>query len=99
MRVRGSLFGVARRGYRERLREAVGGHVPTVALPDAVHADLEEIAPIQVHLEGEEGQMVRVSLETHVTETGVLELWCVARDGRRWKLEFQVREAGRKRNP
>jgi hypothetical protein len=21
----------------------------------------------------------------------VLELWCVARDGRRWKLEFNVR--------
>jgi hypothetical protein len=23
---------------------------------------------------------------------GTLELWCVARDGRRWKLEFDVRE-------
>jgi len=27
-----------------------------------------------------------------VTETGMLELWCVAGDGRRWKLEFNVRE-------
>ena len=27
-----------------------------------------------------------------VTETGMLQLWCVARDGRRWKLEFNVRE-------
>ena len=27
-----------------------------------------------------------------VTEVGVLQLWCVARDGRRWKLEFNVRE-------
>ena len=26
------------------------------------------------------------------TETGLLQLWCVARDGRRWKLEFNVRE-------
>jgi len=26
-----------------------------------------------------------------VTETGMLELWFVARDGRRWKLEFNVR--------
>ena len=26
------------------------------------------------------------------TETGMLQLWCVARDGRRWKLEFNVRE-------
>ncbi|WP_321476459.1 Hsp70 family protein [uncultured Paludibaculum sp.] len=73
-------------------------HDDAGTLLEEIDADLEEIAPIQVHLEGEEGQMVRVSLETHVTETGVLELWCVARDGRRWKLEFQVREAGRKRN-
>jgi len=32
---------------------------------------------------------VPVSFETVVTETGVLQLWCVARDGRRWKLEVQ----------
>ena len=38
------------------------------------------------------GQLVPVSLETVVTETGILQLWCVARDGRRWKLEFNVRE-------
>ncbi len=36
--------------------------------------------------------MVPVSFETVVTETGMLQLWCVARDGRRWKLEFNVRE-------
>jgi len=28
-----------------------------------------------------------------ITETGILQLWCVARDDRRWKLEFNVREA------
>ena len=33
-----------------------------------------------------------VTLETVVTETGMLQLWSVARDGRRWKLEFNVRE-------
>lgn len=56
--------------------------------------DLDELAPIEVTLSGEggAGQMVRVALETKITETGVLELWSVARDGRRWKLEFQVRE-------
>lgn len=54
--------------------------------------DLEELAPVEVTLSGGEGQIVRVSLESKVTETGVLELWCVARDGRRWKLEFNVRE-------
>ena len=31
-------------------------------------------------------------LETVVTQAGMLQLWCVARDGRRWKLEFNVRE-------
>jgi hypothetical protein len=37
-------------------------------------------------------EVAPVSFESAVTETGVLQLWCVARDGRRWKLEFQVRE-------
>ena len=32
-----------------------------------------------------------MTLESLVTETGVLELWFVALDGRRWKLEFNVR--------
>jgi hypothetical protein len=36
--------------------------------------------------------VVPVSFETVITETGVLQLWCVARDNRRWKLEFNVRE-------
>lgn len=54
--------------------------------------DLEELAPVEVTLAGTSGEMVRVSLESDVTETGVLQLFCVARDGRRWKLEFNVRE-------
>jgi hypothetical protein len=33
-----------------------------------------------------------VRLEAVVTETGQLQIWCVAADGRRWKLEFNVRE-------
>ena len=41
---------------------------------------------------GETAEVVPVSFETMVTETGMLQLWCVARDGRRWKLEFNVRE-------
>ncbi|MGH9629553.1 MAG: Hsp70 family protein, partial [Bryobacteraceae bacterium] len=54
--------------------------------------DLEELSPVEVNLEGNTGEVVRVTLETVVTETGMLQLWCVARDGRRWKLEFNVRE-------
>ena len=53
--------------------------------------DLEELAPMEVQLTGN-GGIVPVSFETVVTETGVLQLWCVAHDGRRWKLEFNVRE-------
>ena len=41
---------------------------------------------------GHAGEFVPVTLETVVTETGMLQLWSVARDGRRWKLEFNVRE-------
>jgi hypothetical protein len=39
------------------------------------------------------GELVPVTLSSHVTEVGTLELWCQARDGRgRWKLEYAVRE-------
>jgi hypothetical protein len=41
---------------------------------------------------GAAAEVVPVGFESVVTETGVLQLWCVARDGRRWKLEFNVRE-------
>jgi len=66
---------------------------PIGALIEDVGDDLEELSPMQVNLEAADGagQLVPVSLETVVTETGVLQLWCVARDARRWKLEFNVR--------
>jgi hypothetical protein len=55
--------------------------------------ELEELAPMEVGFQaGEASEVVPVSFESLVTETGVLQLWCVARDGRRWKLEFNVRE-------
>ena len=54
---------------------------------------LDELAPMDVSFEaGETSELVPVSFESVVTETGMLQLWCVARDGRRWKLEFNVRE-------
>lgn len=64
-------------------------------LLDEVGPDIEELAPIEVLLppqEGKQEEVVPVTLESNVTETGMLELWCVASDGRRWKLEFNVRE-------
>src|SRR5580704_17884199 len=59
---------------------------------DAVNDEFTELSPVEVTLtaEGHSGDHVPVTLETVVTETGVLQLWCAARDGRRWKLEFNV---------
>jgi hypothetical protein len=56
--------------------------------------ELEELAPMEVSFGAGESssEVVPVSFETVVTETGMLQLWCVSRDGRRWKLEFNVRE-------
>lgn len=56
--------------------------------------ELEELAPMMVELpaDGNTGDVVPVTLESIATPTGQLQLWCVARDGRRWKLEFNVRE-------
>ena len=56
--------------------------------------ELEELPPMEASFAAGEGapEVVPVSFESVVTETGVLQLWCVARDGRRWKLEFNVRE-------
>ncbi len=66
---------------------------PPGALLDELGEDLEELSPMEVCLPGENhNELVPVRLETVVTEIGLLQLWCVARDGRRWKLEFNVRE-------
>jgi hypothetical protein len=68
------------------------------ALLDDTGDELEELSPVEVTLAAANqagdgpGEFVSVTLETVVTETGMLQLWSVARDGRRWKLEFNVRE-------
>ncbi len=65
-------------------------------LLDETGDELEELAPIEVflppHKDETREEVVPVTLESNVTETGMLELWCVAADGRRWRLEFNVRE-------
>ncbi len=68
---------------------------PPGTMIDDVGDELEELSPVEVTLPGTSGEFVPVTLETVVTETGLLQLWCVAKDGRRWKLEFNVRGAGR----
>jgi hypothetical protein len=57
--------------------------------------DLQELSPLEVtlNLDGQQGTVLPVRLETRVTELGTLEVWCVSRDGRnRWKLELNIRE-------
>jgi molecular chaperone DnaK (HSP70) len=57
--------------------------------------ELEELSPLEVtlKLDGREGAVLPVRLETRVTELGTLEVWCVSRDGaQRWKLELNIRE-------
>ncbi len=55
--------------------------------------EIEPITTIETTLEGEHGTVIPVIIQVKLTEIGTLELWCVSRqDGRRWKLEFNVRE-------
>jgi hypothetical protein len=56
--------------------------------------ELTELPAIESHLDKSEGdgKVVRVTLKSRMTELGVLELWCVSKDGRQWKLEFETRE-------
>jgi hypothetical protein len=57
--------------------------------------DIEELSPLEVtlKLDGQQGAIVPVRIETRVTELGTLEVWCVSRDGaQRWKLELNIRE-------
>jgi hypothetical protein len=57
--------------------------------------DLVELSPLEVtlKLDGQQGTVVPVRIETRITELGTLEVWCVSRDGtNRWKLELNIRE-------
>jgi hypothetical protein len=64
---------------------------PPGSLLEEIDPTMEELSPIEALLPNEVHENVLVTLESLVTETGMLELWFVARDGRRWKLEFNVR--------
>jgi len=56
--------------------------------------ELTELHSIETHLDKAEGdgKTIRVKIGSRVTELGVLELWCKASDGRKWKLEFDIRK-------
>jgi molecular chaperone DnaK (HSP70) len=55
--------------------------------------ELTELHSLETCLERQEGdgKVIRVKLKSRMTELGVLELWCVANDGRQWKLQFETR--------
>ncbi len=55
--------------------------------------ELTELHPIETCLDRNEveGKVTHVKLKSMITELGVLELWCIASDGRKWKLEFETR--------
>jgi len=59
--------------------------------------ELSETATLELVLPAEDGvteDFVPVRFHSRLSELGVFELWCHStRDGRRWKLEFNVREA------
>jgi hypothetical protein len=56
---------------------------------------IEETAPLEATLtpsgSAAAGQLVPVKLSARVTEVGTLEVWCHARDGQKWKLEYDLR--------
>lgn len=58
--------------------------------------ELTELHPIETRLESVEGdgKTIRVKIRSCITELGVLEVWCIANDGREWKLEFDIRKEG-----
>ena len=57
-------------------------------------AELEELPVVEMTLPAEgatPGQVVPVHLRAHVTAIGTLEIECVERSGKAWKLEFNLR--------
>lgn len=55
--------------------------------------DLDELSPLTVRLEGNEGERVRVALQVHLTAIGTMEIWFVPDVGERRRLVFGLREA------
>src|SRR3984885_10595430 len=77
------------------LSSTVRKHDQVGSLLEDWGADIEERSPLEVtlKLDGQQGTVVPVRLETRITELGTLEVWCVSRDSaHRWKLELNIRE-------
>jgi molecular chaperone DnaK (HSP70) len=70
--------------------------VPGSSLEQWTEEELQETDSLEATLPaapGEEGTWMPVRFRVHVTELGLLELWCVStRSDQKWKLEFSVRD-------
>jgi len=67
---------------------------PGEVVPD--DAELTELPPVEASLPADgraPGDVVPVRLRAHVTEIGTLELECVERGGKAWRLEWNLRAA------
>ncbi len=74
-------------GSVTRLEDAFG------AVVNDWEGEIEAITTIETTLDGDTGSVIPVTIEVKATEIGTLELWCVSKkSGKRWKLEFNVRE-------
>ncbi len=77
-------------GSNTRKNDALGASI------EDWQEEINELTPLAATLDSDDppGTRVPVRLHSRVTEIGTLELSCEGvRDHRRWKLEFQVREA------
>ncbi len=75
-------------GSSQRINDTSG------AVIDDWEDEIEEISTLETFLDGENGTVVPVFIESAVTEIGTLEIHCVSREdtSMKWKLEFNVRE-------
>jgi molecular chaperone DnaK (HSP70) len=79
------------------LRSAVRSD-PVGALVEEIGNDFELLPAVQVAIDGGSGEgRIPVRLRARLNEVGVLELWCIQRDGsQRWKFAFDLRATGQR---
>ncbi|MEZ7892440.1 MAG: Hsp70 family protein [Candidatus Wallbacteria bacterium] len=69
---------------------------PGKILDEWAEGDLIEMPSLKTTIEVREektGTVIPVTLESAVTEIGTVEVWCVARNNKKYKLEFNIRES------
>lgn len=79
------------RFFSHATRQLSNGTVPTVGMSlKNWKQELTELPAIETLLQKSDGdgKTIRVKLKSRLTELGVLELWCVSQDNRKWKLEM-----------